>query len=388
MTSGKAKIVDATKLPAYGMGSGHPFGDDRLVPFYALLRALDWLPDAEVLPTRPATDAELLLGHEQDYIALQKALDDDELRDEASHSAPLFGMGTSDNPIVPGQHVAAAAAVGATLACVHAVLEGRAEHAFNPGGGLHHAMPRSASGFCIYNDLVIGIRAARQGGVARVLYVDFDVHHGDGVEHAFATDPSVLTISFHETPEVRWPGTGWVHEIGRDPAKGYALNVPLASGTGDAAWLDAVQDVLVPAARNFRPELIVSQHGCDTHREDPLADLALTTRPMLEAAKITHRLAHELCSGRWVATGGGGYRPKHVIPRAWALVWAEMSGREIPQTLPEKWRSVIAAPPGDPLPTTFIDAPAPDPREAQAARIDLATRTRLREILAKVGRSL
>lgn len=384
MTEGRAKLVDPAALPPYGMGSGHPFADDRLAPFSLLLRELRWLPPSEVLPSTPATNTELGLGHSAEYIAVQEALSDPERQELALHGAGLFGMGSSDNPVVVGQHAAAAAAVGATLACVRAVLDGRAEHAFNPGGGLHHAMPSLASGFCIYNDLVIAIREARRRGLARVLYVDFDVHHGDGVEHAFVGDPNVLTISFHETPQVRWPGTGWVHEIGRDGGKGFAINVPFASGTGDASWLATVTEVLTREARRFRPELIVSQHGCDTHREDPLADLVLTTRPMQAAAELTHSLAHELCEGRWVATGGGGYRPRHVLPRAWAAVWAVMSGRTVPETLPEAWRSQVAVPPDDPLPTRFHDLAEPNPREGLAGRINAATLERLVEILARV----
>ena len=147
--------------------------------------------------------------------------------------------------------------------------------------------------------------------------------------------------------------------------------------------LEAVRDVLPREARAFHPDLIVSQHGCDPHREDPLADLQLTTRPMLEAARITHRLAHELCGSRWVATGGGGYRPRHVIPRAWAIVWATMSGRVVPEKVDAAWVAAFGPQPEDPLPTEFFDAPQADPREAQAARINAATLERLAEILAK-----
>jgi acetoin utilization protein AcuC len=385
MTHGRARIVDPSTLTPYGMGSGHPFGKDRLVPFRALLDRLGWMPESEVLRTPPASDDELATAHERDYIAAQKALSADPIPDEALERAPLFGMGTSDNPIVPGLHAAAAAATGATLACVRAVLDGICEHAFNPAGGLHHALPAAASGFCVYNDLVVAIREARRRGLERVLYVDFDVHHGDGVERAFADDPSVMTISFHETPEVRWPGTGWVHEIGRRAATGTKLNVPLASGTGDASWLAAVEAVLVPQARRFRPDLIVSQHGCDPHREDPLADLELTTGALLEAARITHRLAHELCASRWVATGGGGYRPLHVIPRAWAMVWAVMSGRVVPEKVDPGWLAELTPRADGTLPATFLDPPCENPREAQAARINAAMLGRLTEMLGKAG---
>src|SRR5262249_8064063 len=230
---------------------------------------------------------------------------------------------------------------------------GNARAAFNPAGGLHHAMPDRAAGFCLYNDLAVGICRARARGVERVLYVDFDVHHGDGVEWTFRRDPSVLTLSFHETPEVRYPGTGFVTDLGEGAGRGYALNVPLQPGTADDSFLECVEQVLLPAARAFRPQLIVSQHGCDTHRDDPLARRECTPASSDGAARRTRALADELCDGRWVATGGGGYRPLHVIPRAWTMVWAAMSGRPLPAQIDPEWRRRWQGRAQEPLPADW-----------------------------------
>jgi acetoin utilization protein AcuC len=237
-------------------------------------------------------------------------------------------------------------------------------------------MPAAASGFCIYTDLVVGIRHARAAGLDRVLYVDFDVHHGDGVEFAFAADPSVMTVSFHEDPAVRFPGTGRITDMGIGDGRGSVVNMPLASGTGDASWLDTVRRVFLPLARRFRPQLIVSQHGCDPHFEDPLADLRLTTQAMVEAARLTAQLATELCDGRWVATGGGGYQPVRVLPRVWAAVWAVMSGRPVPERIAPGWIERWQHRSPEPLCATFADPPraaADGPREERAAAVNART---------------
>jgi acetoin utilization protein AcuC len=363
------RLVDAPSLPAYDLGQDHVFARDRQKPLFDLLHASHLVQPADFLPVEPATEDELALVHDRAYIAMLHATSQQHVDRELLRRAPLFGLGTADNPIAPGQHEAAAAAAGATLACTRAVLEGRASAAFNSTGGLHHAMPHGAAGFCLYNDLAIAIADARRRGAARVLYVDFDVHHGDGVEYAFRADPTVLTISFHETPEVRFPFTGAVEDRGEGPGRGYAINVPLHPGTDDASWLEAVERVLVPAARAFGPDLIVSQHGCDTHREDPLATLECTTRSMHRAAEVTRDLALEVCQGRWVATGGGGYQPYRVIPRAWSMVWSVMSGRPLPPRIDLGWQERWERAAHGELPTEWYD------HEEHAARHEHAAET-------------
>lgn len=366
-------IVDATTLPVYDLGLDHPFARDRQQPLFDLLRAAGLLHAGDLLASAPATVAELTTVHDPDYVEVLQAVSSTAPSAALLQRAWRFGLGSGDNPIAVGQHAAAAAAVGATLAAVDAVVAGRRRAAFNPAGGLHHAMPHGAAGFCLYNDVAVGIRRARQSGCARVLYVDFDVHHGDGVEWTFRADPTVLTISFHETPAVRYPGTGWATDRGEGAGYGHALNVPLQPGTDDDSWIDCVERVLLPAARAFRPALIVSQHGCDTHRDDPLATLACTTRSMGRAAEITRALADELCAGRWVATGGGGYQPCRVIPRAWAMVWATLAGRPLPPRVDPGFCARWQARAGGPLPADWLDAERPNPLAASAAAVNRRT---------------
>lgn len=376
-----ARLVDARALPAYDLGEGHPFARDRLLPLFDLLASAGLLRDGDLLETQPATDAQLAAVHDPDYVACLRATSVRDPGPAALAAACRWGLGSADNPIAPGQHAAAAAAVGATLGCVEAVLGGAGTMAFNPAGGLHHAMPHGAAGFCLYNDVAVGIRAARAAGVPRVLYVDFDVHHGDGVEWTFRADPTVLTLSFHETPEVRFPGTGRVTDVGEGVGRGNALNVPLCPGTADGSWTECVARVLEPAVRGFRPDLIVSQHGCDTHREDPLATLECTTRAAQFAAGFVRDLALAHCGGRWVATGGGGYQPRRVIPRAWAMLWATMAGRPLPAQVPAGWRERWALRGGPALPADWLDGAEPSARHERAAA---ANRRTVDELLAAV----
>lgn len=360
-----ARIVDATALPVYDLGQDHPFARDRQQPLFDLLRSSGLLHDGDLLPTRPATIAELATVHDPRYVETLIATSTARPARELLLTALQYGLGTPDNPIAPGQHAAAAATAGATLACVDAVLDGSCRAAFNPAGGLHHAMPHGAAGFCLYNDLALAIRRARGRGLARVLYLDFDVHHGDGVEWTFRRDPSVLTISFHETPEVRYPGTGRVRDFGEGEGRGTAWNVPLEPGTGDDSWIECVERVLT-AARAFAPELVVSQHGCDTHRDDPLATLDCTTRICLRAAELVRAFADDVCGGRWVATGGGGYQPVRVIPRAWTMVWSALSGRPLPPAVDAGWRARWRERAGGELPAEWFDRPHHDQATVRA----------------------
>src|SRR4029079_9133544 len=231
---------------------------------------------------------------------------------------PAFGLGTSDDPVFPDMHEATARVVQGTVDSALAVWEGRALHAVNVSGGLHHAMPGAASGFCVYNDAAIGIRALLDAGAERVAYVDVDAHHGDGVQAVFWDEPRVLTVSVHETGQALFPGTGHARETGGPGAPGAAVNVPLPSGTGDAGWLRAIDAVVAAVVRAFAPDVLVSQHGCDTHTMDPLTHLRMSVDGQRAAATLLHDLAHEVAGGRWVALGGGGYAVLDVVPRSWA----------------------------------------------------------------------
>jgi acetoin utilization protein AcuC len=216
-------------------------------------------------------------------------------------------------------------------------------------------MPSRASGFCVYDDPAVAVAWMLDQGVERVAYVDVDVHHGDGPQAIFYDEPRVLTISIHESGRYLFPGTGFENERGRGEAEGTKVNVPLHPYTDDDEWLTAFRRNVPDRVREFRPNVLVTQLGCDTHRTDPLAHLELTTAAYREAARILHGLAHEAAGGRWVATGGGGYEWARVVPRAWTIYFAEMAGAELPDELPRAWVEQAEGEAGSPVPATLSD---------------------------------
>ncbi|MFN8631633.1 MAG: acetoin utilization protein AcuC, partial [Chloroflexota bacterium] len=243
-----------------------------------------------------------------------------------------------DTPAFYGMYDAGASIVGGTVQAMDEILAGRRTHAFHPGGGLHHAFPSRATGFCVFNDVAIAIRRAREAG-HRVLYVDTDVHHGDGVEGIFWDDPLVQTISIHESGLTLFPGTGWVEDRGGEGAEGSAVNIPLEHGTSDRSWLAVLESVVPAVAAAFRPTLLVTLNGSDAHAYDPLANLQLTTRAFARAAALFDAIAHDYADGRWLATGGGGYDVYRAVPRNWGLIWLAQAHRAVPEETPADWRA-------------------------------------------------
>jgi acetoin utilization protein AcuC len=241
-------------------------------------------------------------------------------------------------------HQASALLAGATLAAARAAWSGPDWHGASIAGGMHHAMAARASGFGVYNDPAIAIAWLLEQGAERVAYVDIDAHHGDGVQVAFWADPRVLTISLHQHPADMFPFTGLPTEIGGPGAEGSAVNVALPAGIKDARWLRAFHAIVPPLLRAFRPQILVSQHGADTHRLDPLARLELSIDGQRAAHAAIHALAHDLAGGRWLLTGGGGYDLVRVVPRSWTHLLAEAAGQPIdPRTpTPARWRDYVA----------------------------------------------
>lgn len=334
----RLRVVWSTELLSYDFGVGHPMTSDRIDLTIALAAQLGVLdPPVEVVGAKPASDALLATVHEPEYVAAVHAAAELGLADLPR------GLGTRDDPIFPEMHDAAARVVAGTLDCALAVWRGTAEHAVNVGGGLHHAMTGAASGFCVYNDAAVAIRALLADGARRVAYVDVDAHHGDGVQTVFWDDPRVLTVSVHETGLALFPGTGFPTEIGGRGAEGTAVNVALPSRTDDAGWLRAIDAVVPEVLREFAPDVLVTQHGCDTHRLDPLATLRVSVDAQRAVAEQLHDLAHELCEGRWVALGGGGYATLDVVPRSWAHLLGVAGHRPVdPATpLPQVWLDAV-----------------------------------------------
>lgn len=268
-----------------------------------------------------------------------------------------FGIGSADTPAFAGMHMASALACGATVAACDAVWSGAAQHGVNIAGGLHHAMPDRASGFCVYNDIALGIGSLLEQGAQRVMYIDLDVHHGDGVERIFWDDPRVLTVSLHQSGHTLFPGTGFATDTGGPRALDSAVNVALPPGTDDAGWLRAFDAVIPALARSFAPDVIVSQHGCDSHHRDPLAALNLTIEGMVAAYTWVHELAHRHSNGRWVALGGGGYELVSVVPRAWSHVVGIAGHRPVPTAAatPASWQQLVQETCGLSAPATMGD---------------------------------
>jgi acetoin utilization protein AcuC len=330
-------------LTRYDFGNDHPMAPGRVSNTISLARQLGVLDRLDIVPP-PEIDIDILRTvHTADYI--------DAVRCGEPNAA--YGLGTSDNPAFPGMHEIAGRVAMATLEAARGVWSGEVERACNISGGLHHAMPDHASGFCIYNDLAIAIRWLLDAGCERIAYVDVDVHHGDGVQAIFYDDPRVLTVSLHETPARLFPGTGFAYESGGPHARGTAVNVALPSGTTDEGWLRAFHAIVPKVVAEHEPNILVTQHGCDSHRRDPLADLNLSLDGQRASYLAVAELADQFCQGRWVSTGGGGYAVLNVVPRAWSHLLAVVSGQPIPPDteVPLAWREEV----GEPGPLTMSD---------------------------------
>ncbi|MFE0703973.1 acetoin utilization protein AcuC [Streptomyces sp. NPDC058872] len=339
--SGRALLMWDEAVTQYDFGSEHPMDPVRLALTMSLVRAYGLDRAVDVVAAKPAGDSTLRLVHREDYVEAVRAASAD-----PRHADQAYGLGTVDDPAFAGMHEVSALIAGQSVGAAEALWRGEAGHAVNFAGGLHHAMPGAASGFCIYNDASLAIARLLELGAERVAYVDVDVHHGDGVQAAFWEDPRVLTVSLHEHPRTLFPQTGWPEETGAAGAgEGGAVNVALPAGTGDAGWLRAFHAVVPELLADFRPQVLVTQHGADTHFEDPLAHLAVSLDAQRAVQEACHELAHEHAEGRWLALGGGGYAVVDVVPRSWThLVGIAAHAPVDPESvIPGSWRDEVYA---------------------------------------------
>ncbi|MFF0425795.1 acetoin utilization protein AcuC [Streptomyces sp. NPDC004520] len=351
--SGRALLMWDEAVTQYDFGSEHPMDPVRLALTMSLVRAYGLDRAVDVAAAKPAGDSTLRLVHREDYVAAVRAASADPRRADQA-----YGLGTVDDPAFAGMHEASALIAGQSVGAAEAIWRGEAAHAVNFAGGLHHAMPGAASGFCVYNDASLAIARLLELGAERVAYVDVDVHHGDGVQAAFWEDPRVLTVSLHEHPRTLFPQTGWPEETGAAGAgEGGAVNVALPAGTGDAGWLRAFHAVVPELLADFRPQVLVTQHGADTHFEDPLAHLAVSLDAQRAVQEACHELAHEHAEGRWLALGGGGYAVVDVVPRSWThLVGIAAHAPVDPESvIPASWRDEAYARTRQPGPMRMTD---------------------------------
>jgi acetoin utilization protein AcuC len=364
--SGSVALVYSPHVVSYDHGPQHPLRPVRVKLTRELIAAYGMLDGGSVEELAPpvATDDELRLVHTRAYI--------DAVR-RAGAGEPgewwRYGFGPGDNPIFPDMHEASARVAGGSILAARVLVEGRFDHAFNPAGGLHHAMPDRASGFCVYDDPALAIAWLLEHGVERVAYVDVDVHHGDGPQAVFYGDSRVLTISLHESGRYLFPGTGFTDERGAGEAEGTKVNVPLPPYTSDGAWRAAFREVVPPLVEGWKPDVLVTQLGCDTHHTDPLAHLALSTTAYRETATDFHELAHRAAGGRWLATGGGGYQWARVVPRAWTIYFAEMAERRVPDEIPSSWLELARGESSAPVPDRLSEE-GPDRRPDVTAEVE------------------
>lgn len=333
----KPLYVYHDSLLEYRFNDQHPFNQMRVKMTTDLLKYGDYLSEDDIIVPRIATDDELLLVHKQDYINAVKQAGKGELSSDKLES---FGLNTDDTPTFQDMHEKSKMLVGATLSAVDAVMGGRTNKAVNLSGGLHHGFSGRASGFCVYNDSAVAIEYMRKHYGLKVMYIDTDAHHGDGVQWIFYDSNEVMTYSIHETGRYLFPGTGSTTERGGDHGFGFSVNLPIDAFTEDDSFLEVFKDSTAKAIERFKPDIILNQNGVDAHYRDPMTHLSVTSKTFEEIPRIVNELSEQYTDGKWIAVGGGGYNIWQVVPRMWAQVWLAMNN--------------IAAPKGA-LPPQFIE---------------------------------
>jgi len=304
-------VSEGPELLQYSFPPPHPFTSERAKAFWEELGSRN--PPRTKLQPQKAEKELLRLFHTDEHIRFVEL---------ASHLG-YGNLDDGDTPAYKGVFEAAQWVVGSTLSGVEAVLGGSLDHAFNPVGGLHHSTRDRSAGFCVFNDIGVSIELLRSKGLRRVLYVDIDVHHGDGVYYPYESDPDLYIFDIHQDGRYLYPGTGFESESGRGVAEGTKVNVPLLPGSGDAelaSQLPRLEDL----ARACRPDFIIFQSGADGLAGDPIAGLNYSPAAHRQVATLLHDLSHELCGGRMVGLGGGGYLPKNCAD-AWCEVVSTMS---------------------------------------------------------------
>lgn len=381
MTKNDTVFIYTPQFQQYKFSTDHPFNQLRVELTYDLLKEMKAINSQHIVTPRVASDDELALVHDKKYIHAVKMAGYGQLD---LQEALNYGIGTDDTPIFSLMHEASSLLVGGTLTAVDYVMEGKATHAANFGGGLHHGFRGKASGFCIYNDSSVAIKYIQEKYGARVLYIDTDAHHGDGVQWTFYDEPNVCTLSIHETGRYLFPGTGNITERGAGKGYGYTFNIPLDAFTEDESWLHAYRSSVEEVAAFFKPDVILTQNGADAHYYDPLTHLSATMAIYHEIPKIAHEIAHKYCNGRWIAVGGGGYDIWRVVPRAWSLIWLEMNNMAVPNELPKSWIDKWQKQAPVALPTNWYDTDdlyKPIPRKQEINEKNALTLTKVLQMI-------
>ncbi len=342
------KVVYSPEYSKYNLGPGHPFDPLRVEMVIDLLKELGVF--REFVQPNPVSVEKLLSIHDKNYVTAIEELSSG----DNSIDAESFGLGSVDNPVVSGMAEAARIQVGGTLLGAKLLIENKAKKVLQMGGGFHHAHNSLASGFCLYNDLALAIKEMTNAGW-HVVYLDLDVHHGDGVQEIFYTDDKVMTISFHESGEYLFPGSGWLHELGQSMGRSLKLNIPLEPFTEGDSYFEVMNRILETALSWFKPDAIIVQAGADAHFSDPLADLLLTTHDFENIYKRVLELINLKSNGKALFTLGGGYSIT-AAPRIWTILYLLIFNESPPQKLPEIWRKKWSKKTGKEIPETLHDS--------------------------------
>ena len=352
MTTG---LFFAEEFQEFDLGPNHPMNKNRMISAWKLFQEMN-LKDTTVYTPEPANESDIESVHSEDYVEEVKKLAKESLKSKNLYSDE-FGLGTGDCPIFPEMFDASLLIAGGTLKATDLVLDGTIKNAFILLAGLHHAQKSNASGFCYFNDMSIAIQHLRKQGY-RVAYIDTDLHHGDGVQALHYTDPDVLTISFHESGQFLYPGTGFSNEIGSEGAEGSSVNLPFFPYTYDELYQKSFTTYVPSIVESFDPDFIIWQAGVDGHANDPLGHLMLTTNTYQLVGKTIKYLADKYCDGKILGAGGGGYNP-FSIARSWFVEFSQLNHAvTLPNKVPEAWRMDYTNRYNDESPEFMMDEPS------------------------------
>ncbi|MFX0105496.1 MAG: acetoin utilization protein AcuC [Candidatus Hodarchaeota archaeon] len=334
----KVGLIYTEEYQKYNFGSDHPLRPLRLQLTYSLMEKLKLLEHNRltIMEPRMATQQEIETIHTPQYVEAIKKLSENP--NDNSVIPYRYNLGPGDNPIFKGMYEASAIICGASIITAETVWNDEDfKIAFNPAGGLHHAMRDRASGFCIFNDIGVAIKYLKKlQKDIRIAYLDIDCHHGDGVQWLFYDDPNVLTISYHQDGRYLFPGTGFINEIGEGEGKGFSINFPLIPGTNNKNFINLFRKTAPKILETYSPDILITQLGVDTYFDDPQTQMGFSLSLYRDIAQTIKTCAREYCQNKWVALGGGGYLIT-AVPRAWTLFLARMLNVELENKLPDSW---------------------------------------------------
>jgi len=337
----KIGLIYTEEYQKYNFGRDHPLRPLRLKLTYSLMEKLGLLKHERlsIITPRLATQQEIERVHSAQYVYIVKKLSENPEDISTILMNPLhYGLGPGDNPIFKGMYEASALVCGASIKAAETVWnEEEYKIAFNPAGGLHHAMKDKASGFCIFNDIGVAIKHLKKlKKDIRIAYLDIDCHHGDGVQWLFYDDPNVLKISYHQDGRFLFPGTGDINEIGEGKGKGFSINFPLLPGTYNKPFINLFRKTAPKLLETYAPDILITQLGVDTYYDDPLTQMGFSLAVYRDIAQSLKTSARDYCNNKWLAVWGGGYLMT-VVPRAWTLFLARMLDVELKNELPDSW---------------------------------------------------